>query len=158
MKKYSLEDKNPLIKRFAELIQQSEYANNFKGLSIKAKVGETTVRDIIADNRTTNPGLRTLEKILSALGKDWSDIVESSAEEKIVHIVQKQPSTLSNDSPEQRISKLEQAVIMLSTSLLEVTSEQKAMKKIQQAMLNREFRREFREQNPNGQPKTADSD
>lgn len=76
MEKQALDNKNPLIKKIADLIAQSEYADNWKALSLKAKLGETTVRDILI--RTGNPGLKTLEKILRVLGKDWSDVVAPS--------------------------------------------------------------------------------
>lgn len=76
-KEYQLNERHWIIQKLAVLIFSSRFGNNLKALCKAAKVGETTVRDILV--RTNNPGIDKIDKILKALGKDWKDILDETA-------------------------------------------------------------------------------
>jgi hypothetical protein len=70
-----------LIERLDRVIQA--HGGNYKAVSLRAKLGETAVRDIIV-GRVRNPGIYTLEKIAYALDTTIADVMKDAPNEKIM--------------------------------------------------------------------------
>jgi transcriptional regulator with XRE-family HTH domain len=70
-----------LIERLGRVIQAR--GENYKSVSIRAKLGETAVRDILV-GRVKNPGIYTLEKIANALDTTISQVME--AEPRVLRV------------------------------------------------------------------------
>jgi hypothetical protein len=70
-----------LIERLDRVIRAS--GGNYKAVSLRAKLGETAVRDIIV-GRVKNPGIYTLEKIARALDTTMADVMKPAPDEKIM--------------------------------------------------------------------------
>lgn len=62
-----------LIAKLGELIVRR--GENYKSVSMRAKLGETAVRDIIV-GRVKNPGIHTIERIAGALGTSIASLID----------------------------------------------------------------------------------